>query len=207
MAIKRIEHAYPSASSPINAGHVEYVYRENGEELVTQSPQQACKEGCLDAFFTSFRSGCSTLGNIDSFFSSCEARCEILMKRIYRFIPTETDNPRFYHLIGYGIGQKILAEDSFNSSSQCSVVPASPVPAAAGEQAINPASSENKIAKYIEEGLFLGAVTFLSYSILTKAAWLSKMNVGGTLLRGELKYAKVPAFSNALARRSYFLKA
>lgn len=207
MAIKKIEHSYSSASSPITAGHVDYVYRENGEDVARQSPQQACEEGCLDAFFTSFRNGCSTLGNIDSFFSSCEARCETLMKITYQFIPTETDNPRFYHLIGYGIGQKILAEDSFNSSSQCSVIPPSPVPAPATEPALNPASSENKITKYIEEGLFFGAMTLLSYSILTKIAWLSKVNVGATLVRGELKYAKVPAFSNALAGRSYFLKA
>ncbi len=206
MAIKRIEH--PNSSfSKTTTEHIDYVYREDGEELVTKSPQQACEEGCLDAFFTSFRNGCSTLGNIDNFFSSCEARCEALMKITYQFIPTETDNPRFYHLIGYGIGQKILAENSFNSSSQCSVIRTSPVLAPATEPALHPASSESKIAKYVEELVFVGAVTFLSYSILIKAAWLSKMNVGATLLRGELKYGKAQAFSHALARRSYFLKA
>lgn len=207
MTIKKIGHSYPSASSPITAGHVDYVYRENGEDVARQSPQQACEEGCLDAFFTSFRNGCSTLRNIDNFFSSCEARCETLMKITYQFIPTETDNPRFYRLIGYGIGQKILEEDSLNSLSKCSAVSPSPVSVPATQPALNSASSENQIIKYVEEGLLLGAVTLVSYSVLTKVAWLSKMNVGANLLRGEFKYAKAPAFSTALARRSYFLKA
>lgn len=183
MAIKRIEHPNSSALQQPTAGHVDYVYRENGEGVARQSPQQACEEGCLDAFFTSFKTGCSTLGNIDSFFSSCEARCQTLMKITYQFIPTETDNPRFYHLIGFGIGQKILEEDSLNSLNRCSVIPPSSVSAAAIEPALNLVSSENKIAKYVEEGLFLGVMTIFSYSILTKIAWLSKMKAGATLAR------------------------
>lgn len=201
MPTQKIE---PSSLISPNGGRIDYIYRGNGENIGAMSPREACEEGCKYALSQSNANYCYPL-IMDKLFQFCEAKCEALIQNIYKFQPTETDCDGLYKIIGFGIGKKILEKDLSSLLRKCPLY--LPVPAPAAERVLNLASSENKITKCIEEVILVGAMALLTYSIFNKIAWLSKVNVGATLVRGELKYAKVPAFSNALAGRAYFLKA